>query len=383
MNGKLTALLTIVSAGAALLVLAPASGGARLNSASGEFQLEPTLAFSSTRDHVDPAFNPPLRGAEVYLAAVGQPTNLQNLRRLTDNDAFDGFAMPSPDGKKIVFDSTRLTGCSECPYPGTIDRSDLFVMNTDGTDQTFVVRGSSASWSPDSKRIVFHASASGAGAPKNPGLPGSSTVDSDIFVANVDDLLAGVAQPTNLTNNGAAFIEDDAEWSPDGEKIVYVRPPPATEAEPDPEPELYVMNADGGETQRLTVNEAEERGPTWSPDGTRILFSCRTGTGGAELCVVNADGSGGVYQLTRDVFADLTPTWSLDGKQILFHRRVPPAPQQLYVMTLPAIYPADQCAYDDVATCPPEKFPAATALTSPPGINNIANWGELRVRAGT
>jgi TolB protein len=373
MNRKLTALLTIVTAGAALLVLAPASGGG-LNSAKGEFLLEPRLAFSSTRDHVDPAFNPPLRGAEVYLAAVGQPTNLQNLRRLTDNDAFDGFAMPSPDGKKIVFDSTRLTGCSECHYPGTIDRSDLFVMNTDGTDQTLLVRGSSASWSPDSKRVVFHASASGAGAPKNPGLPGSSTSDSDIFVANVDDLLAGVAQPTNLTDNGAAFIEDDAEWSPDGTKIVYVR---------HPERELYMMNADGSETERLTDNEEEERGPTWSPDGTRILFSCRTGTGGAELCVVNADGSGGVYQLTRDVFADLTPTWSLDGEQIIFHRRVPPAPQQLYVMTLPANYPADYCRYDDAATCPPEKFPAATALTSPPGINNVAHWGELRVRVGS
>jgi hypothetical protein len=55
-------------------------------------------------------------------------------------------------------------------------------------------------------------------------------------------------------------------------------------------------------------------------------------------------------------------------------------------MTLPAIYPADYCAYDDVddpEKCPPAKFPAATALTSPPGINNIANWGELRVRVGS
>ena len=108
-----------------------------------------TIAFSSRRDHVndDPALTPALLGAEVYLMGP----DMTNPRRLTDNSAFDGFAALSPDGKKMVFDSTRLTGCPECAYPGTIDRSDLFLMNTDGTEQTYLIHGSSATWSPDSK----------------------------------------------------------------------------------------------------------------------------------------------------------------------------------------------------------------------------------------
>src|SRR5215471_18010947 len=112
-----------------------------------------------------------------------------NLHRLTDNQAGDGFALLSPDGKRIVFDSDRLSG--------QFNVSDLFLMNADGSDQTFLTRGSSATWSPDCTEIAYHASASGTGLPIRQN-PGSATTDSDIFIANVDDLLAGES-PRNLT----------------------------------------------------------------------------------------------------------------------------------------------------------------------------------------
>src|SRR5262249_25807900 len=157
-----------------------------------------TFAFGSTRDHLkfvdagngtstlwlDPpdlaaailAFRRPLLGSEIYLANP----DLTNPRRLTNNTSFDSFPALSPDGKKVVFDSSRLTGCATCLYPWTTNRSDLFVMDTDGTEQTFLTHGSSATWSPDSKNIAFHASASGTGTPLRTD-PGSATTDSDIF----------------------------------------------------------------------------------------------------------------------------------------------------------------------------------------------------------
>ena len=136
-----------------------------------------TIAFSSTRD--DPA-NPWF--AEIYLvnADGGDP------RRLTENTFAEYFANLSPDGKKIVFDSNR-----NFVEPEPINTSDLFLMNPDGGEQVFLIRGSTATWSPDSKNITFHASASGAGEPINDD-PGAATIDSDIFVMNVDDRLAGV-----------------------------------------------------------------------------------------------------------------------------------------------------------------------------------------------
>jgi TolB protein len=356
-----TALLLIAAAGSTVAVVG-AEGSAR--AASGDapsvcnngkptgFQLQSTIAFSSTRDN--PSAVPVADGAEIYLM---NPDGT-NPRRLTDNDSADGFANLSPDGKRIVFDSDRLSG--------QVNVSDLFLMNADGSDQTFLTRGSSASWSPDCKDIAFHASASGTGTPIRTD-PGSATTDSDIFVANVDDLLAGTAAPTNITTS-EGVIDDDPDWSPDGQSIVYTAHPANDDPRFSNEAEIYLRNADGtGTPTQLTSNSEEERGPAWSPDGTRIVYACRIGGGTAdfEICVMNADGTG-VQQLTGNAVQDLTPTFSPDGGQIVFQRQVPGEGFQLFTM-VPNLNPDGT-------------LPTATKLTSPPGINLIAHWGQLRIK---
>jgi len=85
-------------------------------------------------------------------------------------------------------------------------------MRADGSNVQFLTTGgSSATWSPDSTRIAFHRSAPGTGALTGT-LPGAPAIDSDIFVASVCDLIAGVP-PTNITNS-VGFIDTDASWSP-------------------------------------------------------------------------------------------------------------------------------------------------------------------------
>ena len=37
--------------------------------------------------------------------------------------------------------------------------------------------------------------------------------------------------------------------------------------------DIYVMDADGSKVERLTDDPADDRYPSWSPDGTRITFS--------------------------------------------------------------------------------------------------------------
>ena len=143
----------------------------------------------------------------------------------------NGFADSAPilskGGKgKIIFDSDRTAIALGAPFTSTA--SDLFLMNHDGTSDsglnpTPVTRGSSATWSPDGEWIAFHRSRAGAYGPRIPQRtePGGPTLDSDIFVVNLDDLLAHGEQPVNLTESLGATSEDDADWSADGSRIAF------------------------------------------------------------------------------------------------------------------------------------------------------------------
>jgi TolB protein len=331
------------------------------NRVEGQAVRRSSIAFVSTRH--DPSTDPAVDLMRTWLASEIYVMNGDgtNPRRLTENTYADGFPALSPNGSRIVFDSNRLRGAGE-PF----NTSDLFVVNADGTGEMPLTRGSSATWSPDGKRIAFHASASGKGQPIKSD-PGAATNDSDLFVLDVDDSLNHRGRPKNITNSPEA-IDDDPDWSVKGQKIVFTSHAITDNPTDSRTAEIYEIDADGtGKPVRLTHNAEEERAATWSPDGKRILFMCRRGPaaeGGVlptfELCVMNADGSD-IRRLTNNKVPDLSPRWSPDGLQIVFHRPVGGRGQfQLFVMN------ADGTG---------EK-----QLTFRPGINAFANWGEIRGR---
>ena len=83
--------------------------------------------------------------------------------------------------------------------------------------------------------------------------------------------------------------------------------------------EIYVMDADGGNQERLTDNPAADSDPTWSPDRTKIAFVSDRNRGFVQIHVMDADGKNPT-RLTDGPW-ETAPDWSLDGQKIAFTSR--------------------------------------------------------------
>lgn len=88
--------------------------------------------------------------------------------------------------------------------------------------------------------------------------------------------------------------------------------------------EIFKMNFDGtGETQVTVTDPADDKYPRLSPDGTKIVFHSDRG-GNAEVWVINTDGTG-LTQLTNTGIDASNPkrfpSWSPDGTKIVYVER--------------------------------------------------------------
>ncbi len=136
---------------------------------------------------------------------------------------------------------------------------------------------------------------------------------------------------SDLTGSSVIPITNMAEgacepsWSPDGSQLVFVSPckRPADISEPLPaDTVLYIVNADGSEPTALPTVPGGDSEPAWSPDGKRIAFtSIRDGQ--PLIYVMNlADKS--VTRLTEpgtDFDSAREPSWSPFGNQLLFAKK--------------------------------------------------------------
>ena len=245
---------------------------------------------------------------------------LTNVRQLTSGGE-NAEAYWSPDGKRLIFQSTR--GDSKCDQ--------IYIMNADGSDQHMVSTGKGrttcAYFLPDGKHIAYastHLASPGCppDADKSKGYVWAVYPSYDIFVAKDD----GTELKPITTANGYD-AEATINWRTN--KIIYTSLASG-------DLDLWTMNLDGSNKKQITKSYGYDGGAVFSRDGKKIawrgghpttpetkqkyadlLKDNLTSPFKMELFISDADGKN-IRQITNFGCASFAPTFTPDGKQILF-----------------------------------------------------------------
>ena len=321
------------------LLSVPALGGAErtlipLNFKGDWYGQYPTLSWSPDGKLIAfPDRHPERMVSSIHLLSV---ESLENRQLTTPPEGYSGdlYVAFSPDGKNLAF--TRY---------GSEGAADVYVVSVGGgqprrlTSDQRQVPG--LAWMPDGKSIVFSSTRGGSlrmwrialegGTPEllsfggdNP-VPGTlrpfaisrlarrlayvkTSEDTNIWRFEVPRGTQPVSPPVKLI--ASTQHETGPQFSPDGKKITF-------ESHRSGEYEIWVCGADGSNPLQLTSFGGPMVGtPRWSPDGTRIAFDARL-KGHADICTIPASG-GAIRRVTDDPSNEVVPSWSNDGRWIYF-----------------------------------------------------------------
>ena len=231
----------------------------------------------------------------------------------------------SPDGSQVVYVRTSMDIMRDRK------RSELWIINADGSDHRRLGDGAAPRWSPDGSRIAYGA-------------------DGQIHLRWMDT--GETATLTQLTESPSGL-----RWSPDGNHIAFNMlvpyPPPSLAAPPKAPPgaewadppimedrfksrqdgvgyldfgynHIFVIPVEGGTPTQVTSGDFQHSSAAaWIPDGTHVVFSSNRNPDwvhdyrNSELYIASVL-TGEIRSLTDRPGPDNSPAVSPDGRQIAF-----------------------------------------------------------------
>jgi Tol biopolymer transport system component len=202
----------------------------------------------------------------------------------------------SPDGSQIAFAGMGDAFTDSGAGP---DQTGIFVMDADGSAVHRIshVKGRDLSvsyhepqWQPGGDLIAYQA---------------DPDYDSHVFVARAD----GTAERDVSIEAGGTYQHDDAPtWSPDGRQLAFTRAKNAG-----PLSQIVIIDADGIHARELVHPPVDAMGPTWSPDGTRVLGYLYDPATASHTGLVDVDVAGTRPARTIPLVTELQARWQRLG----------------------------------------------------------------------
>lgn len=252
--------------------------------------------------------------------AAEKTAHLDNIQQLTWGGQ-NAEAYWSPDGKRIVFQSTR----------DNLQCDQIFIMNADGSSPHMISTGKGrttcAYFLPDNRRILY-ASTHEAGeacppsADRSKGYVWAVYPSYDIYLAGDDGKIL-----KKLTDSPGYDAEATVNFK--SGNIVYTSMKSG-------DLDLWTMHPDGSGKKRITTAEGYDGGAVFSHDGKKIVWRANhptemdalhrykellgqsvTSPMKMELFVADADGKN-ARQITNFGCASFAPTFTPDDTKILF-----------------------------------------------------------------
>jgi TolB protein len=260
-----------------------------------------------------------ISGGESSSLLLQPETRLSQIRQLSSGGE-NAEAYFSPDGRRLIFQTTPAGGGCDQIYTINVDRSARTRVST-GKGRT-----TCGYFYPNGETILF--ASTHAASPECPPKPGYERgyvwpiySSYEIYRARADG-----SELIPLTK--ADGYDAEATIAPDG-RIAFT-------STRDGDLEIYTMNADGSDIRRLTERPGPDGGPFFSFDGKQIAFRGRQLAAGPErddyvallkeglwrptqleIFVMDRDGRN-LRQVTRLGGANFAPSWHPDGRRIIF-----------------------------------------------------------------